>query len=147
MKDKYRKSVFIVTYRKQGRKILYLLLKRKLHWTGWEFPKGGIEKNETPLLTILRELREEVGQEPVKIQEVGLSGRYDYPKKLKDRPKIKGQTFLLYLAEIKKEKVKIDKQEHSSYKWVDYKEAINLLTYDDQKNSLALVHKKISKKN
>ena len=28
--------------------LFYLLLKRKLHWVGWEFPKGGVEEKENP---------------------------------------------------------------------------------------------------
>ena len=44
--NNYRKSVFIVVYRKTEKGILYLILKRKLHWVGWEFPKGGIEPEE-----------------------------------------------------------------------------------------------------
>ena len=43
---KYRKAVFIVTYLKTKKGIKYLILKRKLHWVGWEFPKGGLEKKE-----------------------------------------------------------------------------------------------------
>src|SRR3989344_1192122 len=44
---KLRKGVFIIVYRKEKDKLSYLILKRKLHWKGWEFPKGGIEKGET----------------------------------------------------------------------------------------------------
>ena len=43
MNSKYRKIVFIVTYAKLKDKIYYLILKRKLHWKGWEFVKGGID--------------------------------------------------------------------------------------------------------
>ena len=44
-RDKYRKSVFGVAYCKDNDgKIEYIILKRKKHWKGWEFPKGKIEK-------------------------------------------------------------------------------------------------------
>ena len=47
MKPKYRQGIFIVTYAKIGKRIEYLILKRKLHWSGWEFPKGGMETRES----------------------------------------------------------------------------------------------------
>ena len=43
----YRKGFFIVTYSRTKEGIKYLILKRKLHWKGWEFPKGGLEKGES----------------------------------------------------------------------------------------------------
>ena len=43
MKEKYRPGIFIVTYRKNKGVIEYIILKRKMHWSGWEFPKGGLE--------------------------------------------------------------------------------------------------------
>ena len=61
MTDKYRKAVFIVAYSKINNKIEYLLLKRKLHWKGWEFPKGGAEEKENNLDAVKRELKEETG--------------------------------------------------------------------------------------
>ena len=41
-KMKYRNAIFIVVYAKQKDKIYYLILKRKLHWKGWEFQKEGL---------------------------------------------------------------------------------------------------------
>ncbi len=32
--------------------------------------------------------------------------------------------------------VKLDKREHDSYKWANYEEALNLLTYDTDKDIL-----------
>jgi hypothetical protein len=43
VKEKYRKAVFIVVYRRTknifNKQNKLLILKRKLHWAGWEFPK------------------------------------------------------------------------------------------------------------
>ena len=74
-KSKYRKAVFIVVYRKEKDKILYLILKRKLHWKGWEFPKGGTEKREKLVQTLERELKEETGQSAIKIIKFNLNGK------------------------------------------------------------------------
>ena len=40
---KFRNAIFAVAYSREGDNIKYLLLKRKKHWIGWEFPKGGID--------------------------------------------------------------------------------------------------------
>jgi 8-oxo-dGTP pyrophosphatase MutT (NUDIX family) len=137
---KYRKGIFIVTYRKDKNNLYYLLLKRKLHWIGWEFPKGGRESGETNLKTIKRELKEETGQTTNNIKSYKKSGKYKYHKPLKDRPGFIGQTYKLFSAEIKQKKVKIDKKEHSTYKWLTYKQAIKLLNYHDQRKCLRIVN-------
>ena len=102
---KYRKGVFMVTYRKEKNKIYYLVLKRKLHWKGWEFPKGGIEKEESLLNAAKREIEEETGQVLIKIKNYNLDGNYPYKPLLKDRPGLFGQTYNLFSAEIQNKKV------------------------------------------
>ncbi len=147
MKNKYRNAIFIVTYRCINKdKILYLILKRQLHWKGWEFPKGGIKNKESITKCIKREIKEETGQLPFKIKNHKISGKYKYPKILKDRPNIIGQTYTLYSAEIKKQKIKLDKKEHKDYKWVDYKTALDFLTYSNQRRCLRIVNKELTKK-
>ncbi|MEK6823622.1 MAG: NUDIX domain-containing protein [Nanoarchaeota archaeon] len=136
--NNYRKSIFIVVYRKTEKGILYLLLKRKLHWIGWEFPKGGIEPEEEIEDAIKRELKEETGQISLKIQKHNFSGKYKYDKKVLGR-KFIGQTFSLYSAEIENEKVILDRREHSEYLWLPYPEAYKKLTYENQKKSLEII--------
>jgi len=140
MKSKYRKGVFMVVYAKKGKKISYLLLERILHWQGWEFPKAGIEKGENDEKAVIRELKEETGLKPRKILDLKVNGKFDYRRELEDRPGIKGQTFKLFAVEVKKRKVKIDKNEHISYKWLDYEKAKNLLTWNLQKRCLKVVN-------
>ena len=145
-KKKYRKAVFIVTYRKEKNKIFYLILKRKLHWKGYEFPKGGIEKYEHISMTLKRELKEETGQNSMDIKSYPFSGKYKYHKFLSDRPGYYGQTFKLFSAEIRSKKIKLDKKEHSAYKWVSFKEAIKLLTWPNQRKYLSIVNNSIIKR-
>ena len=57
MKLKYRRGIFLVVYSLNDKKIKYLILKRKLHWKGWEFPKGGIKSNENMAKAVRRELK------------------------------------------------------------------------------------------
>jgi len=136
----YRKSVFIVTYSKSKNKISYLILKRKLHWKGWEFPKGGIKSFETKKRAIKREIKEETGLNSLKIKKFNVSGKFKYHKKFKDRPGFIGQSFSLYSCEIPKKKIKFDKKEHSDYKWMNFKEAMKKLKWTNQRKSLKRVN-------
>lgn len=139
MRKKYRKALFIVVYFLEKSKPFYLILKRKLHWKGYEFPKGGIEKFETKRQALRRELKEETGLKILKIKKHKFSGKYSYPELLKDRPGFVGQTFSLYSVMVEKGKVKLDKREHDFSKWLKYKEAHKILTHKDQKEALKIV--------
>src|SRR3989338_6457920 len=138
--EKYRKSVFVVVYRRTPKGIRYLLLKRKLHWSGWEFPKGGVNQEEDLDEAVKRELKEETGQFSLNIQSHNFSGKYLYKKKFQDRGKIIGQTFSLYSTEIKNSEIVLDEKEHSDYLWPSYSEAHKRLTYQNQKRSLEIVN-------
>ena len=142
MKKKLRKAVFIVIYSFEKNKPIYLMLERKLHWKGWEFPKGGIEWFETKRGAAKRESKEETGLEVFNLKKHSYHGSYLYPKMFSDRIGYIGQTFTLFSAEAKLEKKKIilDPKEHSGYKWMDYSEAIKKLTYKEKKESLKIVN-------
>ena len=143
-RGKYRKAVFIVVYSIKRDKVDYLLLKRKLHWKGWEFPKGGIEKNETFILAVKREIGEETGLKIKNIKKFNLRGKYRYNKEYKDRRGFIGQEYVLFSAEVRKNKVKLDKLEHSAYKWLPYSKAVNLLTWPNQRRGLGVVKKDLN---
>ena len=137
MASKYRKGIFCVTYAIDCRgRVKYSIFKRKLHWKGWEFPKGGVKKDERILDALKREIKEETGLEPIKIKKFDVSGKYKYEKTLLDRDGILGQTYVLYAVMIKKAKIKIDKLEHSKYKWENFKTAMKKLTWLNQQKCL-----------
>jgi 8-oxo-dGTP pyrophosphatase MutT (NUDIX family) len=147
-KENYRPGVFIVVYSKKGRDVEYLLLKRKLHWKGWEFPKGGIEEKEGPMEAIKRELKEESGLKTKKIKRYSTFGQYKYKKKLKGRGSYLGQNFELFSAQVKKpllRKLKLDQREHSAYRWVNFVSAMKLLTWPNQQQCLKIVHNSLLK--
>ena len=147
MKDKkYRPAIFCVVHTKDHRgRPRFLLLKRKLHWVGWEFPKGKIESREKMIETVVREVREEtgIGIKKKDVVDHKISGKYKYNKKLEDRPQYIGQTYHLFSIDVKKipRKVSFDEKEHSGYKWVSYLKALWLLSYGDQRKCLRIVKK------
>jgi len=143
--QKFRPAIFIVVYKldKSSNKPIYLLLKRKKHWKGWEFTKGGIEKGETEKETLKREVKEECGLKILKIKKYKIRGKYKYPNSFKKRPGFTGQTYSLYSAQVGEGKVKIDKREHSDFRWLDFAGARKVITYDNQKKCLAIVNRSL----
>jgi len=136
----------MVTYTLDSKNILYLILKRKLHWKGWEFPKGGVEQNETKLEAVRREIQEETGLRIEKIKSHFIFGKYKYAKQYLDRPGIVGQTYKLFSVEVKRGNINLDKKEHSLGVWVKYEKAMRLLTYQNQKKSLMKVNRWLERK-
>ena len=141
---KYRKAVFIVVYKKENKKIFYLILKRCKHWRGWEFPKGGIDKNETEIDTAKREVKEETNLKIKNIKMHNVRGKYKYPHQFPDRKGIIGQTYSLYSTEVFSGKVKFDKHEHCGFQWLEYKQALKTLSKNDQKMCLGIVNKRLA---
>ena len=137
---KYRPGIFIVAYASTSKGIRYLVLKRKKHWKGWEFPKGGIDSGEEKYGTAMREVKEETGHEPEKLLDFSIKGKYHYKKAFPDRPEVIGQTYHLFAAEIPKKKISYDEKEHQGYQWMDYNSAKNKLTFENQKDCLKIVN-------
>ena len=144
-KMKYRKGFFIVTYSRTKKGIKYLVLKRKLHWRGWEFPKGGLENRESIKNGIKREIKEETGKLPFNIKKFNVSGKYKYEKELKDRKDLDGQTYILYSVEIKPDSIKIDKKEHFDYQWLNFEKALKKLTWPNQRKCLRITNRFLNK--
>ena len=140
MEMNYRKAVFIVTYSKTKKGIEFILLKRKLHWKGWEFPKGGLEKWEEIRKAVVREVKEETGLKVLKVKKFNVFGKYKYSKKLEDRPGFVGQSYVLYSAEVRKRKVKVDGYEHNDFKWLSFEKALKKLTWGNQRKCLKMVN-------
>ena len=75
----YRSNVGIIICNPDGQ----LLWARRIGEDGWQFPQGGIKKNESPEQALYRELEEEVG---LKARDVELLGstrgwlRYQLPR-------------------------------------------------------------------
>jgi 8-oxo-dGTP pyrophosphatase MutT (NUDIX family) len=131
---KYRKGVSAIVFR--GNK--FLILKRKLNWIGWEILKGGKKGNEPDERAMCRELREETGIRRCKCTKTSYNYKYPWKKSyVKDKNTFDGAHFRLFLIENldKTDKIKIDKLEHSAYKWATAKTALKMITYSDQRKA------------
>ena len=97
----------------------------------WQFPQGGIDKNEDIFLAALRELYEEVGIKENKIKLIKESDswyKYDLPRKYKRNSflweNFKGQKQKWFLFKlIEKTKINLNNEsnpEFDEFSWVDY---------------------------
>ena len=78
----YRLNVGIIVANSDGR----LLYCKRKNSDNWQFPQGGIDKNEDTFLAAVRELYEEVGIAEDKIKLIKESDswyKYDLPRKYK----------------------------------------------------------------
>lgn len=139
----FEKSVGAVLFRRHEGKAKYLLL----HYVSghWDFPKGHIEKGETEIETLRREVEEETGITDLKIIPGFVGGvHYYYRAKGEEREKRKKQgvkTSILkkvtyYLAETQTVDVTTDSHEHQGYEWLEYDEACERITFDNSKRML-----------
>ena len=130
-----QKSAGAIIFRRDQNKIKYLLIKYELGH--WEFTRGLIEKGEKIEDTAKREIEEEVGIKDIKFIP-GFKEWFKFFYKREGENIMKIVTFLL--AKTKTKDVKLS-FEHSDYKWLDYDQALKLLTYDNSKEIFKKAHK------
>jgi N-acetylglucosaminyldiphosphoundecaprenol N-acetyl-beta-D-mannosaminyltransferase len=104
------------------------------HIDHWQPPQGGIDKDETAEQAVLREVKEEVGLENVKIiASCHESHQYDWSidfmRKKGRGYRFRGQNKQIFLLkhEGNNSDVKLDNKEFSEYKWVNIEEFTRLL--------------------
>ncbi len=119
-----------VVFRKEGEKILYLLLHyEKKHW---DFPKGHVEKGESELETAVRETREETGITDLRFTRSFREAIHYY---FQIGRKTVHKEVLYFLGETRTQEVILSK-EHIGYVWLPYEEALGQITYENSKNVL-----------
>ena len=115
-----------VVIKRQGRGLKILLIVDS--YGRWTWPKGNIEKGESSKCAALREITEEVGLKNIQVLEK--IGQNQYYYKLKNILRFK--TVFIYLIEAKgNERIKIQKEEIASGKWLAPDIAIKKLDYKD----------------
>ena len=123
----FRANVGIILTNGQGQ----VFWARRIGMDAWQFPQGGIKKNESPKMAMYRELKEEIGLEPEHVELINSTDdwlRYWLPKRYirQNRgPLCIGQKQIWYLLKLTADETYLDlsytsEPEFDSWKWVDF---------------------------
>ena len=131
------KSAGAVVYRDslEGRR--YLLLQNAGRW---DFPKGGREKGESELQTVIREVGEETGLKGIEMVP-GFRRAIEYFYRREGKNIHKQVVYLL--ARTEDDKVKIS-FEHQGFGWFPYREAVEKASYENSKVTLVEAEKYVA---
>ena len=125
-----------VVYRRKESHLEFLVIKRVPHDGGfWQAVTGTIDPGEEASETLRRELKEEAGIiDPLHIS-VCLE-EYNWRMEEKD---LTGRDQVFAVEVSNDTEITIDPKEHSEFKWLPLQDAVSLLKYDGNKNSMILV--------
>jgi len=113
-----RQRVRVTALVKNGENVLLLhRVKEHENLDIWEFPSGTVEFGETPEQAVEREVREETGLN-VKNKGLFAAGACTYRLRGEDCHEI----VIAYLFEALDTNVKLDRREHTEFKWIKIKE-------------------------
>lgn len=118
---KYRPNVAAIIINRDGE---ILICERSNNARAWQFPQGGVDKGETMLEALHREVWEEVGLEAkhYKVLDEKSGYKYLYPPKVREKKKYEGQKQTYFLCKLKKSAPEVDlgenNPEFSDFDWV-----------------------------
>lgn len=121
----YEKSCGAIVYRVINDRIRFLLIKNKRS-AHWGFPKGHIEKGETPWQTAVREVSEEAGLEIEIVPDFESKSEYTIQSRVE-------KCVTIFLATTQQTTTTIQQEEIGDYAWLDYKKAFNTLRFENDK--------------
>lgn len=127
IKTEYRQNVLGVIYNKQG-KILIQNNKRMKDNQHWQFTQGGVDKNESLRIAIVREMSEELGPAQEKFEIIGklpVTYKYIWPKWSQFLYGYKGQEQQIFLLRYLGDDNDFDfslEDEVKEVKWVNKKD-------------------------
>jgi len=123
-------QVEAIIFRKNGNKTEYLLLKRVPEKNGfWQPVTGGLEEGETRTEALFREIKEETGiKNPIRV----IEGLYYF--EFSD-PNL-NQEYVYGVEVSPTEELVLDGEEHSEYRWCSFQEALQLLSWKENKEAL-----------
>jgi len=133
------KSCGAVIYSNKAEKTRYLLLNYAAGH--WDFVKGNVEVGENDRQTVVRELQEETGITEAQFIE-GFKETIAYFYRRQGLTVHKEVVF--FIMESQTEKVQIS-FEHIGYIWLDYKHAMEKLTFKNAKDVLQKAHDFLTK--
>ena len=123
------RSAGAVVFRRTPHGRIFLLLQNAGRW---DFPKGRVEKGETEVETVMREVGEETSLKELKIVP-GFRKVIEYFYRRDGKNIHKQVTYLL--GETKEERIRIS-FEHQGFGWFPYLEALDRASYDNSKVTL-----------
>ena len=132
----FRANVGIILANDAGK----LLLGGRAGARGWQFPQGGILRDEDPEQAMFRELEEEVGLKPDDVELLGVTRdwlRYRLPERFVRKhslPLCIGQKQRWFLLQLKSppDALRLDLSEEPEFdrvRWVDYWRPVNEVIY------------------
>lgn len=125
---RFEKSCGAIVYNIKDNNIEFLIIKHK-NGEHWGFPKGHVEADENETETALREVREETGLI------VELKDGFTY--RMKYSPKVGTIKEVVYFIGLSKDnRVNCQASEIADYKWLQLKDAVDLVTHDNSRKLL-----------
>jgi len=124
-------------FRLAGKELEFLLLKRsenEIYPGLWQMVTGSIDDNEKAYQTAIREIKEETGLTPVKFWVVPNVNSFYSPKQ---DEVCMVPVFAALVADDSNVNIS---EEHSEYKWVSKDDAIKLLAWPGQRNSIETIY-------
>jgi 8-oxo-dGTP pyrophosphatase MutT (NUDIX family) len=127
-------SAGFILFRQSPAGPLYLLLDYGKHW---DYPKGHLEKSESPWQAAVRELREETGIRQVdRVTAFQQDMHYHFYSPKKGRI---SKTVTYFLGQTRSEAITLS-DEHKGHAWLPYDQALAKLTYKNAKDLLTAAH-------
>lgn len=151
------KSAGAIIFRKEGDKIIYLLLHYAPSEPGkhghWGFAKGHVEQGETEEETMTREVAEETGIKDLKI----IAGFKELEKYFFKRSYgLKGEArkkapwvfklVVFFIAKTHQKDIKIS-DEHVNFAWLPFEDALKKISFKNSKELLKKANEFIKRKN
>ena len=125
--DGFRLNVGIILSNDDGK----VFWARRVGQNAWQFPQGGMDKDETPEVAMFRELQEETGLAHTDVEVLGSTKdwlRYRLPKRYVRRnqsPMCIGQKQIWFMLKLTSDESRFnlsdsDKPEFDQWRWVNY---------------------------
>ena len=136
---KINKDAQAVVFKKNANGIEFLLLKRydkEQDRMDYRLVKGGIENNEKPKETVIREIKEETGLENLLL--LNKLNEYSYQV-----GKVLHKVTVFLVESTKNDEIKVNSENEGGFTienagWFSFKKARNLLYFNQEKNAIEI---------